>query len=157
MHSRIFQVSKKPIKKEDYINSDCYIEHWFTKSIADYVSDDVNNRNDDIEWLTTFTCTKGITIGEDENGKFLIVTDRKAYFQKAFEEFKDAMDKVSKYTLDDFIQGSSYEVWLVGNSYEDKFGFYIDEDGDLTTLDSFVRLCRINQKYYIGGTVDYHF
>lgn len=154
MHSRIFQVSTNPINETDYIDECHYWEHWFTNEIADYVANSTD-RDSDIEWL--MNCVKGIIISEDENGKFLMVTDRKAYFKKAFEEFKDAIDKVSKYTLDDFIQNSSYEVWLVGNSYEDKFGFYIDEDGDLTTLDSFVKLCRINQKYYIGGTVDYHF
>ena len=40
MHSRIFQVSEKPIDKADYIGESDYWDHWFTNSVADYVSED---------------------------------------------------------------------------------------------------------------------
>lgn len=154
MHSRIFQVSTNPINKIDYIDESHYWDHWFLNEVADYV-DNSADRDDDIEWLMEYG--KGIIISEDEHGKFLIVTDKEKYFKNAFENFQEAINKVSKYTIDDFIQGSSYEIWLIKDSYEDRFGFYIDYDNGLMPLDKFVRLSTINKKYYIGGTVDYHF
>ena len=46
---------------------------------------------------------------------------------------------------------------LLKNANENKFGFYVDADGELMTFDTFIRKCVTNEKYYIGGTVDYHF
>lgn len=154
MHSRIFQVSANPINETDYIDECHYWEHWFTNEIADYVANSTD-RDGDIEWL--MDCVKGIIISEDENGKFLIVTDKEKYFKNSFENFQKAINKVSKYTIDDFIQNSSYEIWKIKNSYENRFGFYIDCNYDLMSLDRFIRLSPINKKYYIGGTVDYHY
>ena len=154
MHSRIFQVSTNPINETDYIDECCYWDHWFINEVADYVANSTD-RDGDIEWLMEYS--KGIIISEDENGKFLIVTDKEKYFKNAFENFQEAINKVSKYTIDDFIQSSSYEIWKIKDSYENMFGFYIDCNDDLMSLDRFVRLSPINKKYYIGGTVDYHF
>ena len=42
------------------------------------------------------------------------------------------------------------------NAYEDKFGFYVNADGETMSLDSFVRGCSAGEKYYIGATIDYH-
>lgn len=154
MHSRIFQVDTNPINETDYIDECCYWDHWFINEVADYVANSTD-RDGDIEWLMEYS--KGIIISEDENGKFLIVTDKEKYFKNAFENFQEAINKVSKYTIDDFIQSSSYEIWKIKDSYENRFGFYIDCNYDLMSLDRFVRLFTINLKYYIGGTVDYHF
>lgn len=154
MHSRIFQVSTNPINETDYIDECCYWDHWFINEVADYVANSTD-RDGDIEWLMEYS--KGIIISEDENGKFLIITDKEKYFKNAFENFQEAINKVSKYTIDDFIQSSSYEIWKIKDSYENMFGFYIDCNDDLMSLDRFVRLSPINKKYYIGGTVDYHY
>lgn len=48
MHSRIYQISKTPIDRDDYIEESKYYDHWFLNSVADYVDDDTN-RDDDIE------------------------------------------------------------------------------------------------------------
>ena len=100
MHSRIFQVSTNPINETDYIDECCYWDHWFINEVADYVANSTD-RDGDIEWLMEYS--KGIIISEDENGKFLIVTDKEKYFKNAFENFQEAINKVSKYTIDDFI------------------------------------------------------
>ena len=152
MHSRIFQVSLKPINKEDYIEESTYWEHWFVNSIADYVVDS-NDRNYDINWLKN--CARGYTVGNDTNGEYLIITNRTEYFQHAFNRFQDMLNAIKNSTIDDFATGI-HEIWGLKNAYEDKFGFYIDADGELMTFDSFVRHCTTEEKYYIGGTVDYH-
>ena len=40
-------------------------------------------------------------------------------------------------------------MWSLSNAYEEKFGFYVDADGEVLTFDSFVRSCATNEKYYI--------
>lgn len=153
MHSIIFQVSMDPIKKCDYITESDYWDHWFTREIADYVSDS-KRRTTDIDLLVL--CKKGINVSADTYGEFLIITDREKYFQTAFDSFKKAVENIKDFTITEFINASSYDIWKVSNAYEDKHGFYINADGELITLDEFVRSCALNEKYYIGGTLYYH-
>ena len=152
MHSRIFQVSLDPIEKANYITESDYYDHWFTNSIADYVSDDCD-REEDIKWLKD--CVDGISFGSDNNGEYFIVESKETYFEKKFIAFKEALDKISKCTLSDFSQGI-FELYQLNISYEDKYGFYIDADGELMTFDTFIRDCVESEKYYLGGTCDYH-
>lgn len=152
MHSRIFQVSMEPILKTYYINESNYYDHWFTREIADYISDSTN-RAEDIDWLASYG--KGIVVSADEDGEFLIVTDREKYFKNAFEDFKEAIDEIKNCTITEFSKGL-HNMWKITSAYEDKYGFYVDADGELITLDRFVRTCALNAKYYIGATVDYH-
>lgn len=159
MHSRIFQVSLSPINKSNYIIESDYWDHWFLNEIADYVAES-NDRNEDIEWLKNCYKEKGIEFGADNNGEYFIVKSKQAYFKQQFNKFMETIDKIKNYTLDNFAQGF-HEMWLLKNAYEEKFGaFYvdigIDEDEDLMSFDSFVRMCTIEKKYYIGGTMDYH-
>lgn len=153
MHSRIFQVSMEPIEKDYYICESDYWESWFLNSIADYVNDDCD-RTEDIQWLKD-CCDNAMTFGQDKNGDYFIINSKTKYFEKAFERFKLALDKIKDTTIDDFAQGI-FEVWQLKNAHEDRFGFYADVDGELMTFDAFVRLCATGEKYYIGGTIDYH-
>ena len=152
MHSRIFQVSEKPIEKCDYIEESYYWDHWFVNEFADYV-DGNTDRADDIQWLRE--CARGYTVGCDENGDYVIVTSKTEYFSRAFERFKEVINKLKDCTLEDFAT-EIYDMWSLKNAYEEKFGFYVNMDGDLLSFDSFVRHCTTDIKYYIGSTIDYH-
>lgn len=152
MHSRIFQVNTKPIKEEDYISESDYWEHWFTNEIADYVTES-DDRDEDIKWLKD--CQKGYTVGNDDNGYYIVVTSKTEYFHSAFQRFKEVFNSIKDCTIEHFISGI-HEIWSLKNAYEDKFGFYVDTNGELMTFDSFIRYCDEGDKYYIGGTIDYH-
>ena len=153
MHSRIFQVSLNPIEKADYITESNYdYEHWFVNEIADYVSDDCD-KDEDIKWLKD--CVDGLNFGSDDNGDYFIVESKEAYFEKKFIAFKEALDKINKCTLSDFSKGI-FEIYHLNISYEDRYGFYIDADGEVMTFDAFIRCCVENEKYYLGATCDYH-
>ena len=154
MHSRIFQVGLKPIDKCDYIEESTYWDHWFVGSVADYVTDS-DDRADDIDWLKGCYQNKGFEFGADDNGEYFIVKNKQAYFANSFAYFMETIDKIKSYTIDDFVQGF-HEMWQLKNAYEEKFGFYMDADGELLSMDSFVRYCATEAKYYIGGTVDFH-
>lgn len=69
MHSRIFQVSMEPIEEENYICEAEYCDHWFTREIANYVSDDCD-RDGDIKRLANIA--KGYSVGEDDNGELIL-------------------------------------------------------------------------------------
>ena len=153
MQSRIFQASTKPIKREDYVCADNYYDHWFTITFADYVSDDCN-RDEDIKWLKE--SVNGIKFGNDKNGDYLVIINKEDYFNEAFKRFKNHIDKLKDCTIQQFTSGIPC-MYTLKNAYEEKFGFYIDVDEDLMTLDSFVREATENKKYYIGNTIDYHF
>ena len=156
MHSRIFQVSTEPIDKADYIKESDYYDHWFTKSIADYVDDDCY-RDEDLKWLEDCYENEGIKFGVDSNGEYLIIENKEVYFANSFKRFRKLLDKIKDVTLQDFVEGI-HEIYSLKSAYEDKFGFYMELDGwGLITMDSFVRGCPENVKYYIGKSIDYHY
>lgn len=155
MHSRIFQVSTKPISQDDYITESDYWDHWFTNQIADYVNGDTD-RDYDIQWFKDCYSSKGIEFGADDNGEYIIVKSKEAYFKDAFNRFQELLDKIKAHNLQDFIEGID-EMWELKNEYEEKYGFYIEsEEYDLITIDDFIRCCNANEKLYIGATIDYH-
>ena len=157
MHSRIYQVSKTPIDKCDYIEESYYYDHWFLNSVADYVNEDTD-RNDDIEWLKVCYEKKGLSFGQDDNGEYFIVEDKEKYFETNFEEFQKALKELSERTFDDFISGESgIFLYRIKRSYDDKYGFYVEsEECGCDTFDEFMRYTTVGTKYYIGATIDYH-
>lgn len=157
MHSRIFQVSREPIDKEDYIDESNYYDHWFTNLIADCVNGDTD-RGDDVKWLKECYEKSGLSFGKDSGGEYFIIDDKAKYFKPKFEEFCKALDELKKITLEDFSSNKcNMPVYLLKGAHNDKFGFYIDSDEtSLRTLDEFVRYADIGIKYYIGVTIDYH-
>ena len=153
MHSRIFQVSISPIKEVDYITEADYdYEHWFYREITDYVvaSDD---RNADIEWLKS--CAKGLIFDKDNYGDYFIVKSKEDYFERRFKVFQNILDKIKECTIENFAN-DMFELWSLKNAYEEKFGFYVDIDGEMMSFDSFVRCFAVNEKWYVGNTLDYH-
>ena len=157
MHSRIYQISKEPIDKCDYIEEDRYYDHWFNGSIADYVNGSTD-RNDDIKWLKDCYEERGISFGVDDNGEYLIIEDKIQYFAPKFETFQKALKELTTMTLDDFVTGKSgYPLYSLKNAFNEKFGFYVDgNDIGMESFDGFVRFASTGVKYYIGATIDYH-
>jgi hypothetical protein len=144
----------EPIKENEYITESDYWDHWFTREIADYVNE-CTNRDSDIKWLSDCYEDKGVTFDSDENGKYFIVTSREEYFADKFIKFKGFLANVAECSLEEFSKGLR-DMWFVKDAYEERFAFYVDADGEVMTFDSFVRGCAVNEKYYIGGTMDYH-
>ena len=159
MHSRIYQISINPIHKYDYIDESNYYDHWFTNSVADYVNGDTD-RADDIEWLKSCYDNSGLSFGADENGEYFIVEDKTKYFADKLETFQANLKELSAITLDDFaISKYDMQMYRLKEAYEDKYGFYVDDDGGwgMNTLDACIRYSENGTKYYIGATIDYHF
>lgn len=158
MHSRIFQISRGPISKCDYIEESHYWDHWFTNSHADYVNGNTN-RKGDIEWFRDCYNNRGLTFEVDDGGEYFVIEDKMKYFAPKFEEFQKIIKELIGSTLDDFATTKlDMDIYRLKSTYEDKCGFYVDgDDWGLCTLDDFVRWNDVGTKLYIGATIDYHF
>ena len=158
MHSRIFQISKNPIDKEDYIDELHYYDHWFTNSVADYVNGGTN-REDDIGWLKECYENRGLSFGVDNGGEYVIVVDKYKFFEESFEAYQKALKELSEVTIDDFVTGKyGMKMCRLTSAYDDQFGFYVDsKESGLETLDTLIRHSDNGTKFYIGATIDYHF
>lgn len=158
MHSRIYQISKNPIDKEDYIEESNYWDHWFIGSIADYVNGDTD-REDDIKWLKDCYEERGISFGVDDDGEYIVIEDKVKYFTPKFEFFQKALRELPASTIDDFIGCEcGYSLYNLKAAYDDEFGFYVDgDDTSMETFDSFIRSSSNGMKFYIGATIDYHY
>ena len=154
MHSRIFQVSNKPIAKENYIAESDYYDHWFLNRIADYVDDDCD-RDASIGWLCD--CAKGYIVSIDNAGEFhIVIHSKEEYFKDKYDAFISELHKIGTPTIEQFASG--IDLWRFNDSYNDQFAFYIQtHSDDLMTFDEFVRNCNENDCWYIGGVLDYHF
>lgn len=158
MHSRIYQIDTNSIHEDDYIEESRYYDHWFTNSIADYV-DENTDREGDIEWLKECFDNEGLSFGTDDGGEYFIIEDKAKYFAGRFETFQEILKKLSNLTLDDFASDiSGIQIHALKATYEDEFGFYVDDNArDMKTFDECVRSSSNGVKYYIGATIDYHY
>ena len=87
MHSRIYQVSEQPISQDKLKDEETYAES-FVGSLADYVAKS-ENYSSDLEWLKR--AKEGIEV--DTEKATIIIRDKKKYFSKKHEEFKQILEK----------------------------------------------------------------
>lgn len=158
MHSRIFQISKKPV--ENRISEDRYYD-GFVGRIADYVDElDTDGQLESIRWLAE---TPGIHVKNVEGMATITIVDKKAYFAAKLMEFQNALKRLEKISLEDFIANSGaldYGAWQMSEAYEDTFGFYVDdydEQFGIISFDKFMRKADESNVWYIGAVIDYHF
>ena len=160
MHSRIYQISEKPISKENFTKESSYYDDGFVGEIADYVSEVDYRSNDyisDLEWLQT--ATEGLEVNIKKGT--ITILNKKEYFDKKHDKFKELIENLQDITLEDFSSNKEYFTILdLKSAYDDKYSFYIDDNYEnvgLTSLDNWVRNAEENKKYYVGNILDYHF
>jgi len=156
-HSRIYQISIKPILEEDYLLADNFLDHWFTYTIADYVSDDTD-RAEDIQCLKEILSRSAEF--ESENSFIIKPGGKEKYFQKAYLTFISQCKKAASMELSEFVSISELSVLVfnIKNTYCDEYSVYVSSDAFGTIpLDEFIRSAEIGKRYFIGSTLDYHF
>ena len=156
MHSKIFQVSKTPISKKDWIYADMYLES-FVGRVADY-TDDIDDAARKV-WLENLSRVPGLSVSNVSEQ--LMIVSKEEYFREYYKEFKEMIDKLSKVSLRDFCEAhQSFELnaFRLQSSISDEFGYYVDiDEGYPMPLQDYVRCCDDGDKLYIGGIVDYHY
>lgn len=154
MFNAIYQVSLEPIPDDEYITESDFWDSWFLERVAEHVNGDVD-RNKEIDILKSSLESAGLSFGEDEHGAWLIVNSKAEYFKAAFEKFKKQLEILSNFSLEDFSSVSSLDMYYLNKYYDDKQSVYISADGEMMTLDTFIRRGLVGEKYYIGGVVGY--
>ena len=165
-HSRIFQISEKPLVQENFITDDDFHEHWFVGSVAEYVSGD-NDRSEDIRCLRDrLTNLRVARFGIDKSYSrisFVILPEGKErYFSHAYERFVEARKKTIEMGLPEFASGVVFAglAHQMESAFCEKFAFYVSQNEnefDIVPLDEFIRGAEVGQRYYIGGVLDYHY
>ena len=104
MHSRIFQVSSKPISQEDYLTEDDIPESFFNTT-ADYVdslSDE--ERASSIEDLES-VLANSFTF---QDGAVTSTENMYEYFRKPFESFRASLQRLSSISFEEFCGKVTY-------------------------------------------------
>ena len=156
MHSRIYQISTEPVKLEDYLCESDFSEHWFIGSIADYVDRDVD-RDADIKNLREHLVN--VALFDTVDSFVILPSGKETYFADAYAAFTAARDKTISMGLSEFASvGFSAPVYSMKNAFCDKFALYVSSD-EFNTIpfDEFIRCADSGCRYYIGGTLDYHY
>ena len=156
-HCKIFQISRKKIKKKDYVKESKYGDEFIGR-IADFVAIRPQEREEDIELLSREL--DGIARFK---GDSFIIEDKERYFREKYEYFMKTIETMREITFQDFISDEpgivGSELWRLEKSYEDKYGYYIDDNyGEfgLIPLDEFMREAETGNRFFIGAVVDYH-
>ena len=160
MHSRIFQITTNPVQDEDYISEYGFFEHWFVGAIADYVNAH-NDQAEDIKYLRSWLEANKVAAFDESGDSFTVLPGgREAYFTRAYDTFVAARAKTFSMSLSDFASAGEFggAMWQMSNSFNDKFAYYVSSDEfDTISFDEFIRSSETEKRYYIGGTLDYHF
>lgn len=161
MHSRIFQISKKPILPEEYANVSTILDNNvdFVGNVADYVIVADDPVYDIINWLFR---RPGISGKEEAPGIYYFTINKHIYFKDKYEDFCNILKDISdNMDFEMFCNNSvTYKLYCLTETHDEQTGLWIaDHDlyEDMITLDSFVRNTDEGCKYYIGSVFDYHY
>lgn len=152
MHGRIYQMSTEPIHESDYITEDEFIDNGFVGFVADYVSSDDIDNEEEIRDLVEYLTPYGVSYD---------LASRSIVFHKGFKVryFSDRFGKLKEYvnnlTLDKFAQDTLVSFRLK-QCIEDESSSYVYLDGSLYTFDYFVRQLDETKMYYLGAVLDFH-
>ena len=161
MHSKIFQITKNKLKKENFLTEDTLFQGEGSR--YDYCSEiDEDERQDVIQILVNEILPKGM---------FELINDNILIYKGGIEKWKDdyisnIKTKTQELTPDNITEwiGSVYQLEkTIKNPLDTGFQFYFEEEPlQGYAEESYGLLCFINglekgARLYIGGVIDYHF
>ena len=159
MYQNIYQVSTKPIKREQRISAESFWDMDFIGEIANHVAD-VTERETELQtfdkWLTEQK------LGSLDKNSFVLTEEGiNGYFSKKYARFKELAHKIAGTPEQKFLsEPDDMENLLsdLNNAFSDRFDIYIfHENSGLQPVSSFLRKAVIGQKYYIGGICKYQY
>lgn len=163
LYSTIIELSSSPVAESEWVCSD-ELPEWFYGDIADYIGD-ADDRMLSLQCLARDM--DGFADFDLEQNCLTLKADAKEkYFQGAYRKYKETLEKLAQVPLEEFSgismappsSGSlSALMYSLRSTIEDRFGTYIYADGELTTLDEWLRYASAGDVYYIGGVMNYHF
>lgn len=150
MHNRIIQLSEEPLKREDWVVADAFCDNGFVGTVADYVVD-VVNRKDDIKWFLSLLKPYGTVYDSADKSVLFSRYFKEKYFALRLNKVKELVDNMNG---SDLI--NDMKVFELEGLINNKYGMYIYKDYWMS-LDNFVRKLEEGVKYHVGAVLDYHF
>ena len=161
MNRTIFEISETPIAPGGSYGSDDFLIDFgdiFIYNIADSVGDlDEEDEKSRIsilfEKLSRETGSSFQSQSENDCASFILHNGfSEKYFKTRYENVRADL------SLESFTKGVFWQrLWELSNTYEDKYDDYVVFDGELYTLDSFLRnVAKPEKEYYIGSVLNYH-
>ena len=157
-HYKIFQVSKTPLLKSEYIiPSDFYDYNGFMGVIADWVK--YVEPNDEQEIILGKFSKDGLEYTPDK--RCFKITDKDILLSGYYDEFVKTLKRLSEYPKDKFINHDydmDTDVFSIDDFYHNRYSDYIydEDDGGLQPFVDFIRYHDVGEVFFIGGIVDYH-
>ena len=168
MNRTIFEISETPIALGGSYGSEDFLIDFgniFIYDIADSVGD-LNEEDEKsrisilFEKLSSETGSSFQSQSENDCASFILHSDfSEKYFKTRYEKFSECLENVrADLSLGSFIKGVFWQrLWKLSNIYEDKYDDYVVFDGELYTLDAFLRnVAKSEKEYYIGSVLNYH-
>lgn len=158
--STIYQIAAQPISVHDYMSCVDFSEHWFTRTIAEYIYEPEDNLADlacFLKWLQS----KGIADTDLQNRCFTLRNEmRTMHFEGHYAEFQKHLKALSSFTEEDFLHRHhkmDLQMTELLRVFEHKFDSYLYPlDENLITFDEFLWSSQPAQTFYVGGIVRYH-
>ena len=168
MNRTIFEIGETPIAPGGSYGSDDFLIDFgdiFIYDIADSVGDldeeDEKSRISNLfEKLSRETGSSFQSQFENDCASFILHEGfPEKYFKTRYEKFSERLENIrADLSLESFTKGVFWQrLWELSNTYEDKYDDYVVFDGELHTLDSFLRnVAEPEKEYYIGSVLNYH-
>lgn len=159
MHSKIVKLYRYP--SSPMLNLDDY-DYGFIGDDIDYIAGDDDPKKTVDIFLEQFNERK-LTRGTNDQGDWIIFEDGfdDLFMLKRWVEFREALRRLERVDTTDFASrdddGIAFDLWKLRMAYDDDREYWIETDGRLMTLSQFIRTCDRGEKYYIRGTLDYHY
>lgn len=163
----IYQINTEPIEADALLTEDDVLDSWMHDQIADRVYDENDKRFECYaELITLITGRYGehaglVQLERDDAGNLVsfMVSDGypSAYFAKPYELFKTKLNQMAaELTYESFLNpGMASDVATLKEYVDDKYGDYVYENDEYSTMDRFIRYIAPGVKYYVGGVVFY--
>ena len=161
MHSTVYELSNHPIPRAKQITPG-YLPDWFFRSICDYATTMADSeREESIQSLSKYLGNLCVCSGEQLTFSPNL---KQMYFQESHHYFKVAAHALAEVDYESFAGiKSTPALGLALNSilesYEDKNGYYIysRRNGELMSLDHWIRVTDLSRPFYVGGTIEYYY
>ena len=145
-HSRIIQVSKEKLRKNERLNSSSLEieERLHEIDGADYVTDIESSREEELDWLKAQLDKVGFTL----DGKKITVGKEETFLSDWRKKAVEVAEDFDLWRMKKVASGVFFSAFYI---YDEEFGY-------LMPLWAWAKQVLGNeQTYYVGGIVDYHF
>lgn len=161
MHSKIFQISNKPISKDEYCSPVDFYEN--SDDFADYIGDEMEDENEKREYIKGLAqCMEGVFTLNSDCSMTYVSEEKLREFKQKWVDYLRSM--VNELTADNIL--SDHRLYRLRKAAErthvDRCSrFYINEwNGYAGAMDDFVEFIdhqlKPGDRIYVGAIIDFH-